>query len=127
MEGYEVGVAEDGRAGLKVFEERKNYAVALIDLKMPGMSGLELIEQIRARDEDLVMFVITAYATFETAVEATKKGAYGYIPKPFTPAELLLPIKRGLEARALSLEAKRLREERTNRLLEGAFEEAKSS
>jgi len=127
MEGYEVDVAEDGRAGLKVFEERKNYAVALIDLKMPGMSGLELIEQIRARDEDLVMFVITAYATFETAVEATKKGAYGYIPKPFTPDELLLPIKRGLEARALSLEAKRLREERTNRLLEVAFEKSKSS
>jgi signal transduction histidine kinase len=127
LEGYQVDVAGDGLQGLKIFEERRNYAVALIDLKMPGMSGLELIEKIRGQDEDIVMFVITAYAAIDTAVEATKRGAYGYIPKPFTPDELLWPIKRGLEKRALSLEAKQLLEERKNRLLEVAFERSKSS
>lgn len=127
MEGYEVDVAEDGLAGLKMFQERKNYAVALIDLKMPGMGGLELIEKIRELDQEVVMFVITAYATLETAVEATKRGAYGYIAKPFTPDELVLPIKRGIENWTLSLEAKRLREERESRLLEVAFERSKSN
>ncbi|UCD56219.1 MAG: response regulator [Candidatus Hydrogenedentota bacterium] len=127
LEGYEVDVAEDGLAGLKLFKERRNYAVVLVDLKMPRMGGLELIEKIRELDEDIVMLVITAYATLDTAVEATKRGAYGYIAKPFTPDELLLPIKRGIENWALSLEARRLREERENRLLEVAFERSKSN
>lgn len=126
-EGYEVETAEDGLAGLELFEERGNFAVALIDLKMPRMDGVELIERIHSQDEDAVLFVITAYATIETAVEVTKKGAYGYIPKPFTPDELLLPLKHGLERRGLLIEAKRLREERENRLLEVAFERSKSS
>jgi signal transduction histidine kinase len=127
MEGYEVDVAGDGFAGLKIFKERGNYAVALIDLKMPGMDGLELIEKIRELDQDVVMFVITAYATLDTAVEATKKGAYGYIAKPFSPDEIFLPIKRGIESRNLALETKRLRQERENRLLEVAFERSKSN
>ncbi|MBI5115065.1 response regulator [Candidatus Poribacteria bacterium] len=127
MEGYDVDVAEDGFAGLKTFKERGNYAVALIDLKMPGMDGLELIEKIRELDQDVVMFVITAYATLDTAVEATKKGAYGYIAKPFSPDEIFLPIKRGIESRNLALETKRLRQERENRLLEVAFERSKSN
>ena len=127
MEGFEVETAEDGFAGFKLFSEKRDYAVALIDLKMPGMSGMELIEKIRALDEDIIMFVITAYADFDTAVEATKRGAYGYIPKPFTPDEVTLPIRRGLEKRALALEAKRLREERENRLLELSFERSQSS
>lgn len=126
-EGYEVETAEDGLAGLELFEKHGKFAVALIDLKMPRMGGIDLIERLHKQDEDLVFFIITAYATIETAVEATKKGAYGYIPKPFTPDELLLPVTQGLEKRTLSLEAKRLREEREKRLLEVAFERSKSS
>jgi len=126
MEGYEVDTAEDGVAGLELFLRNGGFAVGLIDLKMPRMGGIELIEKIRARDEDIILFVITAYADFDTAVEATKKGAYGYIPKPFTADELLLPIRRGLERRALALEAKRLRAERESRLLEVAAERSKS-
>jgi len=126
-EGYDVEVAEDGVAGLDLFKERGNFAVALIDLKMPRMGGIELIEHLRALDEDVVIFVITAYATIDTAVEATRRGAYGYIPKPFTPDELLLPVRNGLDRRTLSIEAKRLREERERRLLELAVERSKSS
>ena len=125
-EGYEVETAEDGLDGLARFKAGPNFAAALIDLKMPRMDGIELIEKIHAQDEDILLLIITAYATIETAVEATKRGAYGYIPKPFTPDELLLPVRNGLERRALAMEAKRLREEREKRLLEVAFERSKS-
>jgi signal transduction histidine kinase len=126
-EGYEVETAEDGLAGLQLFKERGHFVAALIDLKMPRMTGIELIEKIRELNADILLLVITAYATIDTAVEATKRGAYGYIPKPFTPDELLLPVRRGLESRALSLEARRLREDRERRLLEVAFERSKSN
>jgi signal transduction histidine kinase len=124
-EGYEVETAGDGKAGLKLFKERGNFAAAIIDLKMPQMNGIELIEKIHEHNEEVVLLVITAYATIGTAVEATKQGAYGYIPKPFTPDELLLAVRNGLEKRALSVEARRLREDREKRLLEVAFERSK--
>jgi two-component system phosphate regulon sensor histidine kinase PhoR len=126
-EGYDVETAEDGVAGLELFKARGNFAAALVDLKMPRMDGIELIKRIHEYDEDAVLLVITAYATIDTAVEVTKRGAYAYIPKPFTPDEVLLPVKNGLERRALSIEAKRLREERENRLLEVAYERSKSN
>lgn len=125
-EGYDVVTAEDGRVGLEIFKKNMNFDVVLADLKMPRMGGIEFIENITKLESDVVILVITAYATIETAVEATKRGAYGYIPKPFTPDELLLPVKNGLEKRSLTLEAKRLRMERANRLLEVAFERTKS-
>jgi len=124
-EGYGVETAEDGVAGLELFMQHPGFAAALVDLKMPRMGGLELIEKIRHVDQDIVLLVITAYATIETAVEATKRGAYGYIPKPFTPDELLLPVRNGLERRSLTIEARRLREEQDRRLLEIAFERSK--
>ena len=94
---------------------------------MPRMSGLELMREVRSRDPDIVPIIITAHATIDTAVEGTRQGAYSYIPKPFTPDELLLAIKNGLERRTLMLEARRLREEREKRLLELASERSKSN
>jgi signal transduction histidine kinase len=126
-EGYSVETAADGVAGLELFKDRGDFAIVLVDLNMPLMGGMELIDHLRKLDEDVVIFVITAYAAIDTAVEATRKGAYGYIPKPFTPDELLLPIRQGLERRALTIEARRLREERESRLLEVALERSKSS
>ena len=125
-EGYDVETADDGLAGLELFKKRGDFAGALIDLKMPRMGGIELIERIRDYDKDAVLLVITAYATIQTAVEATKCGADGYVPKPFTPDELLLPLRSSLEKRALSIEMNGLREEREKRLLELAFERSKS-
>ena len=125
-EGYEVVTAGDGKAGLEQFTERGPFEVLLVDLQMPRMSGLELIQEARGRDPDLVPIIITAHATLDTAVEGTRQGAYSYIPKPFTPDELLLAIKNGLEKRALSIEARRLREEREKRLLEVASERSRS-
>lgn len=126
-EGYDVEMAEDGEDGLKTFLKHRNFAAAFIDLKMPKMDGIELVERIRDLDDEIVIFMITAYATIETAVEVTKKGAYSYIPKPFTPDELLLNLEHGLERRSLMIEAKRLRQEREARLLELASERSKSS
>ncbi|MCX7805015.1 MAG: ATP-binding protein [Planctomycetota bacterium] len=125
-EGYEVECAADGAEGLEVFKAKRNFSAVLADLKMPRMGGLELIEAIRRLDEDVVLIVITAYATIETAVEATKRGAYGYIPKPFTPDEILLPVRNGLERRALALEAKRLRAEKERSLAALAEERSKT-
>ena len=126
-EGYAVEVAEDGVAALERCEACGQFAAALVDLKMPRMGGLELIEKLHELDEDIVLLVVTAYATIDTAVEATKRGAYSYIPKPFTPDELLLPVRNGLERRALTIEGRRLRAERDKRLLEVAFERSKCS
>ena len=126
-EGFEVLTAGDGKAGLEQFVERGPFEVVLVDLQMPRMTGLELIRELRLRDPDIVPIIITAHATIDTAVEGTKQGAYSYIPKPFTADELLLSIKNGLERRALSVEARRLREEREKRLLEVASERSKSN
>jgi PAS domain S-box-containing protein len=126
-EGFDVTIAEDGQAGLEAFEARRDFAVMLVDLMMPRLSGMELMRKVRALDEDVVPIIITAHATIDTAVEGTKQGAYSFIPKPFTPDELLLAIKNGLERRALGIEARRLREERESRLLEVASERSKSN
>jgi len=126
-EGFEVTTACDGIEALEIFENDPHYSLALVDLLMPRLGGLELIKRLRALDPDLLLILITAYATIDTAVEGTKQGAYSYIPKPFTPEELLLAIRNGLERQALALEAKRLREEREKRLLEVASERSKCS
>jgi signal transduction histidine kinase len=128
MEGYQVTIAEDGQAGWEAFQAGGGgFGVLLVDLMMPRMTGLELMKLVRQADPDVLPIIITAHATIDTAVEGTKQGAYSYIPKPFTPDELLLAIKNGLERRALTLEARRLREERESRLLEVAAERSKSN
>ncbi len=116
-EGYVVDGAEDGKIGLQ--KVKKNaYDLLLVDLMMPGISGLELIEKIHLIDPEVILIVITGYATIETAVEAMKRGAYDYLPKPFSPEALTAVVKRGLEKRTLRQEAKKLYEERDQRLLE---------
>ena len=73
-EGYEVVTAGDGKAGLEQFLERGPFAVLLVDLQMPRMSGLELMREARGRDPDIVPIIITAHATIDTAVEGTRQG-----------------------------------------------------
>lgn len=123
-EGFSADVAENGEEGLKS-TKAKPYDLILVDLMMPVMSGLEMMEHVRQYDPEIIMIVITGFATIETAVEAMKHGAYDYIPKPFTPDQLLAVVNRGLEKRRLSLQAQRLMEERDQKLLEVAHEESK--
>lgn len=123
-EGYATDTAENGRIGLEMLQTRP-YDLLLVDLMMPVMGGFELMEQARQIDSELIMIVITGFATIESAVDAMKRGAYDYVPKPFTPDQLIAVVNRGLEKRRLSLRAKRLAEERDQKLLEVANEKSK--
>ncbi len=109
--GYAVQVFEDGLKGLEaVLAQRPD--VVVVDLKMPGISGMEIIERVHTADPDLVMVVITGYPTIGTAVEAIKVGAFDFLPKPFTPDELRLVVRRALGQRRLLLDSHRLEMER---------------
>ena len=110
-DGYVARVAENGHSGLRKIREVKPDLV-LIDLKMPGMGGMELLEKIRDIDPNIISVVITGYATIESAVEAMKRNAYDFLPKPFTPDQLRIVIERGLERRRLRAESARLRREK---------------
>ncbi len=110
-QGYQVELAEDGVFGLEKLMARRPDLV-LLDLKMPRMDGMTVLAKAREIDSDIVIIVITGYATLESAIEAMKRGAYDFLPKPFTPEELRLIAKRGLERRRLVLETKRLEEEK---------------
>ena len=123
-EGYDIDLAEDGTIGLQRVQE-KAYDLVLVDLMMPGIGGLDLIKKIYEIDPEIILVVITGYATIETAVEATKRGAYDYLPKPFTPEALAVLVRRGIEKRELRLEAQRLYHEREQRLLELAGEKSR--
>lgn len=107
----QIATASNGTLGLQLIKELMPDLV-FVDLKMPGISGLEVIEGIHDLDPNIVAIVITGYATVTSAVEAMKKGAYDFLPKPFTPDELRLIARRGLEKRRLILEAITLRKEK---------------
>jgi len=108
---YRVATACDGTAGLRLVEEFQPDLV-FVDLKMPGISGFEVLEKVRAMDPTIVMVVITGFATISSAVDAMKKGAYDFLPKPFTPEEFRLITRRSLEKRRLVLETIALRQEK---------------
>jgi DNA-binding NtrC family response regulator len=109
-EGHEVEVASDGRAGLELLRQ-KLFDVALVDLKMPGMSGIEVLEEASGIHAELVTIIFTAFGTIESAVDATKKGAFNYITKPFTSKQLEAAVDKGLEHSRLLRDNVRLRRE----------------
>jgi signal transduction histidine kinase len=104
--GLRVETFQDGAQGLEAVASLKPGLV-LVDLKMPGLSGVEVIGRVREIDSQAVIIVITGYATVDTAVEAMRAGAYDFLPKPFSPDELRLIVSRGLERRRLVLESQR--------------------
>jgi signal transduction histidine kinase len=86
--------------------------LVVVDLKMPGISGMEVVSRVREIDPQAVVVVITGYATIDTAVEAMKAGAYDFLPKPFSPDEFRLIVNRALERRRLALDSQRNEVER---------------
>jgi signal transduction histidine kinase len=108
---YHAATAMDGTFGLELVREF-HPDVVFVDLKMPGISGFEVLQKIFDFDPTIVTVVITGYATVDSAVEAIKKGAYDFLPKPFTPDEFRVITQRGLERRRLVLETTALRRER---------------
>jgi PAS domain S-box-containing protein len=121
-DGWEVLLASDGEKGLQMCE---GVDVVLLDLKMPGPSGMDVLEELLKRDPSLPIIVITGYATVDSAVEAMKKGAYDFIPKPFTPDQLRLVVQRAYEKRWLEKEAERLRQEAERTLQDVAREKGR--
>ena len=108
---YKIATATNGLIGLDLVKEFQPDLV-YVDLKMPGISGIEVIEKIRDADPTIVVIVITGFATVSSAVEAMKNGAYDFLPKPFTPDEFRLITQRGLDKRRLILETIQLRREK---------------
>ncbi|MDH4238546.1 MAG: sigma-54 dependent transcriptional regulator [Phycisphaerae bacterium] len=109
-DGHRVEVAEDGSKGLSLLEA-ESFDLVILDLKMPGLSGMEVLKKIKQNDPEAMVIVITGYATVESAVEAMRRGAYDFIPKPFTPNSLRVIVKRALDRRELALENVLLRDE----------------
>jgi signal transduction histidine kinase len=116
--GFNVETAQDGDDGLNKIRELRPDVV-LVDLKMPGIAGIEVLERIPEIDPTIIPIVITGYATIESAVEAMKKGAFDFLRKPFTPDELRMITNRSLERRRLIEETAKLQEEK--RVMEENF------
>ena len=108
-DGHQADVARDAREALHLLASHI-YDIALVDIKMPGMDGLELQSRLTASHPDMTLIIMTAYASVESAVQALKAGAYDYITKPFDPDELSLLIRRAGEHRSLRAENLRLKE-----------------
>ncbi len=106
--GYDVLTAASGAEALEVLQ-KKPAALVITDLKMPGMSGLELLRRIRAEYPEVIVVMVTAFGTIETAVEAMRAGAYDYITKPVHIDEMRLVIERALEHVRLRQELQELR------------------
>jgi len=113
--GFKVIKATRGDEALDILDKER-IDIVLLDLKMPGMDGLEVLERIRMLDETIQVIVITGYATVETAIEAMKQGAYDFIPKPFEPDQLRIVVNRAWEKIHFVQEAQRLEQERNRTL-----------
>jgi DNA-binding NtrC family response regulator len=108
-EGHEVLAAESGERGLELAQ--RGVDLALVDLRLPGMDGIETLEKLKELDPSLEVVIVTAYGSVQTAVSAMKRGASDYITKPVDVEELLLLIDRALKRRDLETEVRFLKEE----------------
>ena len=109
-EGYAAYPAGSAREALETIQHQE-FDIALIDIKMPGMDGMELQARLKEADPELAVIVMTGYASVETAVQALKRGAYEYITKPVDPDELSHLVANALEHQRTRREVVRLRED----------------
>ena len=107
--GYAVVIAKSGEAGLALFDI-ENPDLVIVDLKMPEMDGMAVLESIMARDQEAVVIVFTGYGTIEGAVEAIRAGAFDFVQKPFDPDAFLIVIERALKLRRVRLENRDLKQ-----------------
>ncbi|MFB3779011.1 MAG: sigma-54-dependent transcriptional regulator [Bryobacteraceae bacterium] len=114
--GFSVAAACGGEEGLER-ASRESFDVALLDLMMPGMPGLEVLKRLKQESPNLMVIIITGYATIESAVEAIKRGAYNYLPKPFTPEALTALAARAAAAGRRTLEDSCVRQELDRQML----------
>jgi two-component system, sensor histidine kinase and response regulator len=101
-----------GEDFLAYLESGGSVDLLLLDLKLPGVGGMDVLDELKARGREVLTIMITAYATFETAVKATKLGAYDFLAKPFTPDELRYALRKATSQLILSKQARKLAEEK---------------
>ncbi|MCP4670650.1 MAG: response regulator [Desulfobacula sp.] len=121
----EVVTAFDGTKGLEILETQ-DINIVLSDIKMPGISGLEVLSTISERYKSVMVIMITGFSTVETAIEAMKKGAYDFISKPFSPDQLRIVVKRAIEKLRLTREAKALKLEQQKNLADLETEQSRT-
>ena len=121
----EVLTASDGIKGLKILEDN-DINIVLSDIKMPGISGLEVLSTITEKYESIMVIMITGFSTVETAIEAMKKGAYDFISKPFSPDQLRIVVKRAIEKIHLTRESKALKLEQQKNLADLETEQSRT-
>ncbi|HEV7784718.1 MAG TPA: sigma-54 dependent transcriptional regulator [Thermoanaerobaculia bacterium] len=109
-DGHQPFSALSGEEGLALLE-REEIDLVLLDLMLPGMHGMEVLREIRKNQPDVVVVVITAFSSIESAIDAMREGAFHYIPKPFKNEEVLLTVRKGLEQRRLTAENRSLKEQ----------------
>jgi DNA-binding NtrC family response regulator len=121
--GYGVTRASDGKQALE-FIDHQDPQMVFLDIEMPGMKGLDVLREIRKREKDFPVVMITAYGSIDLAVEAMKEGAYDFIPKPFKAGHIALVVDKAMERQRLRREKEVLSEEvdRRYRLVAGASE-----
>src|SRR5438874_7788470 len=107
-EGYDYAAAATGQEGLSL-AERETPDLVVLDVKMPGMDGLEVLDRVRAMNEALPVIVVSGHGTISTAVEATKKGAFDFIEKPFASERVLVSLRNALDQRRLRDENRSLK------------------
>ena len=106
--GYQVSVCDSADGGVEAVR-RESFDVVLVDLRMPGKDGLEVLRELEGIDGSLFKIMVTGFPTISTAVEAVKEGAFDYLPKPFSPDQLLITVERALSQRRLAEENSMLR------------------
>ncbi len=109
-EGYRVYTADSAENALEVFSVN-DVAATLTDIKMAGMDGLELLDQIKAIDADALVIIMTAYSSVDSAIAALRKGAYDYVTKPFVNEDLLQTVRNAIRTKELFRENRNLRRE----------------
>ncbi|HPO08925.1 MAG TPA: response regulator [bacterium] len=125
-EGYTVFTAESAHEALEL-AQNDHPDIAFLDIRIPDMNGLELLTALKGQDPDLVVIMMTAFGTVETAVQAIKSGAYEYITKPFENDKILVMASNAIERRRLIDRTRRLTEEvQDRRSFEGLIGRSKS-
>ena len=109
-EGYSVKSVDNALDGLKMVKSEE-YDVVVTDLRLSGMSGIDFLKEIKKHNQEIIVVIMTAYGTLESAVSAIKEGAYDYIAKPFSTDELIIKLQRALYYKNTTAEVNRLRRE----------------
>ena len=107
-EGFTIYTAHSGDTGLEVFK-KESPSVVILDLRMPGMNGMEVLKHIKQTNSETPVIIVTAYGEIQSAVEAVKHGAYNYFNKPFDNEEVVLTVEKALEERAMRQEIRMLK------------------